>query len=125
MKTSKQLSATLLACLLVATGAMAFTADPPPADAPAAKSPAAKETEEFQPPPGFARKTRGKLVLYCKRDNALGTRIRTESCYNESQMREYMLALKQQQQDVDRIRNNCGNICVCGSPEACNPNIVK
>jgi hypothetical protein len=49
----------------------------------------------------------------------MGTRVKTESCYDENQVREYLLALQQSRQDVDRIRNNCGNICVCGNPESC------
>ena len=125
MKSTIAWSLAILACLLGMPSGSALSSDSPRADPPPATQPAAAEAKKFQSPPGFVRKTRGKLVLYCKRDNALGTRIRTESCYSESQVREYLLAVKQQQEDVNRIRNNCGNVCVCGSPEICNPNIRR
>lgn len=84
---------------------------------------ATRASGEFVPPPGFVKKKRGNYVLYCKRDTTVGTRIKTENCYDEQQVRDYMLAVKETKDSVDRIRNSCANICVCGSPEACNPNI--
>jgi hypothetical protein len=114
------LAAATAACWLVAPSAGAFSADPPKTDASkvAAAAPAAAD-EEFKPPPGFVKKTRGKYQLYCKREAAMGTRVKTESCYTEDQVREYLLALQQTKQDADRIRNNCSNICWCGNPESC------
>jgi hypothetical protein len=108
---------------LAASVAGAVAADPPKegkADARAEATAAATRTgAEFTPPPGFKRMKRGKFVLYCKRDNALGTRIKTLECYDEDQMRNYMLALKETRSTVDRIRSTCSNVCVCGSPESC------
>ena len=106
----------------------AISADPLPErvdeSRPAAAAAAtADASEEFRTPPGFVKKKRGRFVLYCKRDTTIGTRIKTENCYDEQQVRDYLLALKETKDSVDRIRNTCGNICVCGSPEACNPNI--
>ena len=71
----------------------------------------------FKPPPGFQAKKRGELVLYCKKDATIGTRFKTEKCYDEAQMREYLLALELQQQDVDRIRATCGGGTVCNPPD--------
>ena len=67
-----------------------------------------KKNEEFKPPPGFKTKKRGELVLYCQTDATVGTRFKTEKCYNEEQLRAYILVLEAQRRDVDRIRTNCG-----------------
>ena len=56
-------------------------------------------------PPGFKVKKRGKYTLYCKTDTPLGTRFKHETCYDEDQMRAYLLALDENMVDVDRIRN--------------------
>ena len=121
--------ATLVACMGIWALEAGAISDDPARDKPvetksatsaeAANSP----TGELVPPPGFVKKKRGNHVLYCKRDTTVGTRIKTENCYDEQQVRDYMLALKETKDSVDRIRNSCANICVCGSPEACNPNI--
>ena len=70
-------------------------------------------------PPGFKVKKRGKYTLYCKTDTPLGTRFKHETCYDEGQMRAYLLALEENKVDVDRIRNTCSNQCACGNPAAC------
>jgi hypothetical protein len=75
----------------------------------AAPTAAAKEKdEEFKPPRGFKSKKRGDLVLYCQTDATVGTRFKTEKCYDEEQLRTYMLVLEAQRRDMDRIRTNCG-----------------
>jgi invasion protein IalB len=78
-------------------------------------STAAAETKDdvFKPPRGFQTKKRGEWVLYCKRDSTVGTRFKTENCYNEEQMREYLLALEVQKRDVDRIRATCSGGTAC------------
>jgi hypothetical protein len=70
-------------------------------------------------PPGFKVKKRGKFTLYCKSDTPLGTRFKSETCYDEPNMRAYMLALQENKVDIDRIRNICSNPCTCGDPAAC------
>jgi hypothetical protein len=79
--------------------------------------------DAFVPPPGFVTKKRGAFTLYCKRDTTIGTRIKTEKCYDEQQVRDYLLAMKQAEEDAARIRNTCANVCVCGSPDLCNESI--
>lgn len=69
--------------------------------------------EAFKPPPGFKTKKRGEIVLYCMKDSTVGTRFKTEKCYNEDQLREYMLALEIQKRDIDRIRSTCATASVC------------
>ena len=81
--------------------------------------PDAEKPKEFKPPPGFITKKRGKYVLYCKREAPMGTRLKTETCLDEAQMRDYVLALAENKRDVDRIRAICSNPCVCGDPSAC------
>ena len=76
----------------------------------------AKKDDEFKPPPGFLTKKRGNLTLYCKKDRTTGTRFATEKCYDENQMREYLLALEIQKRDVERIRATCTTAAVC-SPQ--------
>ena len=84
---------------------------------PAATAAVNSKDDTFKPPPGFQTKKRGELVLYCKKDATIGTRFKTEKCYDEAQMREYLLALELQQQDVDRIRATCGGGTVCNPPD--------
>jgi hypothetical protein len=87
------------------------------ASTPTAAAAAEKKDDVFKPPPGFQTKKRGELVLYCQRDTTIGTRFKTEKCYDEKQMREYMLALEQQKLDVDRIRGTCGGGTMCAPPD--------
>jgi hypothetical protein len=77
------------------------------------KADAAAKEEEFKPPPGFKTKKQGDMVLYCMRDSTVGTRFKTEKCYNEVQMREYLLALEVQKRDIDRIRSTCATGATC------------
>jgi hypothetical protein len=76
----------------------------------------APETKEFKPPPGFKTKKRGELVLYCIKDSTIGTRFKTEKCYDEGQVRDYLIAQQENKRDIDRIRSTCsistGDVCV-------------
>jgi hypothetical protein len=94
----------------------ADSASPPAAEAVADKT---DIPIEERLPPGFKVKKRGKFTLFCKTDTPLGTRFKSETCYDEANMRAYMLALEENKSDVDRIRNICSNPCACGRPEAC------
>ena len=78
------------------------------ADAAAVTAAAAQKDEAFTPPPGFKTRKRGDEVLYCQRDATVGTRFKTEKCYNEEQLRTYMMVTEAQRRDLDRIRTNCG-----------------
>jgi hypothetical protein len=73
------------------------------------------ETKAFTPPPGFKTKKSGKHVLYCKKDRTTGTRFATEKCYDEAQMRDYLVTLEEQKRDIDRIRSTCASAAVCSS----------
>lgn len=78
---------------------------------------AESEEGEFKPPRGFAKKKHGKHVLYCKRESTIGTRFKTEKCYSEEQMRDYVIAQAENKRDIDRVRSTCSNVCACG--QAC------
>ena len=78
-------------------------------------SEAAPGDEEFKPPPGFKTKKRGELVLYCMRDSTVGTRFKTEKCYDEAQMRDYLAAQQENKRDIERVRNTCST----GAGEYC------
>ena len=78
--------------------------------------PEAKKEKELTLPPGFREKKYGKHVLYCKKEAQMGTRVKTETCFDEQQMRDYLLALETNKVDIDRVRAICSNPCVCGMP---------
>jgi hypothetical protein len=110
---SKILSVTVM--LLAALPALAQDA---PGDKveDATKSSEAKPGDEgYKPPPGFKTKKRGEIVVYCMKDSSVGTRFKTEKCYDRDQMREYLLALEIQKRDIDRIRSTCATGASCAS----------
>ena len=77
---------------------------------------AAKEEEkEFKPPVGFQTRKRGELTLYCKREATVGTRFKTEKCYSEDQVRDYVIAQQENKRDIDKIRNTCGGGTACAT----------
>lgn len=75
-----------------------------------------RKDNEITLPPGFKEKKRGRFVLYCKREAAMGTRVKSETCLSEAQIRDYILALETNKVDIDRVRAICSNPCVCGQP---------
>jgi hypothetical protein len=75
-----------------------------------------KEPEEFKIPAGYQAKKRGKYTVYCIKDATIGTRFQTERCFDEAQVREYLLALEIQKRDIDRIRSTCVTASVCSPP---------
>lgn len=94
-----------------------LTAEQPP-DKPEAATIAEADpaSKEFKPPPGFRKKKRGKHVLYCIQDSTVGTRFKTEKCYDEEQMKHYLLAREQNNRDFDQRRSICSNPKACGMP---------
>lgn len=90
------------------------------ADAPAAATvaaadvPKAAEPEEIYLPPGFKPKKRGKFTVYCRKEQAMGTRFPVEKCYDERGIREYILDQRENQKQVDQMRRICGSMEACG-----------
>jgi hypothetical protein len=68
---------------------------------------------EMQLPPGFRAKKRGDITLYCIKGKATGTRFQTESCYDEAQLKDYLLAREQNNRDFDRSRSICSDPGIC------------
>lgn len=79
---------------------------------PAASADATKP-DELQLPPGFKVKKRGDVTLYCLKGKATGTRFQTEACYDEDQLRDYLLAREQNNRDFDQARSVCQTASVC------------
>lgn len=107
----------LLAATAYVQDSAGASADETPSADEAAKSAQAAETAapdaEFVPPPGYKRKKFGDKVLYCIKDSTVGTRFKTEKCYDETQMRDVILAREQNNRDFDRSRAVCSNPAVC------------
>jgi hypothetical protein len=81
-----------------------------------AASKAKVEEAEFEPPAGFRAKKRGKYIVYCIEDSTVGTRFKSEKCYDEAQMKAYLLAREQNNQTFDQHRAVCSNPGLCASP---------
>lgn len=103
----------LLIILLLAFAARGVLAEEPAVVEKPAKE--AAEVKAFKPPPGFVTKKRGTVTLYCMKDSTVGTRFKTEKCYNETQIHEYLAAQEENKRNVDRIRNTCGGGPACAN----------
>ena len=95
-----------LAVLFMSLATLTVMAEDQP-ETTAKAEPAASADEAFKPPPGFKTKKRGELVLYCIRDSTVGTRFKTEKCYDEAQMRDYLAAQQENKRDIERVRSTC------------------
>jgi hypothetical protein len=74
----------------------------PPDAAPASEKSTTAEASAtkdlgFELPPGFKAVKRGEIVVFCYKDATVGTRFKTRKCYNEEQLRVYILASESQQ----------------------------
>jgi hypothetical protein len=118
------LAACLVAATAVAQGPVSGD-EKPPADPAAQKTYATKAAAaptvpaDIELPPGFKPRKRGKFIVYCRSDAPLGSRIKQETCFDEDQIRDYLIALQETKGNVDRIRATCSNVCTCGQPDAC------
>jgi hypothetical protein len=84
------------------------------ADVVTASAAKAAEDREFEPPPGFRTRKRGKFTLYCRKEPVMGTRFPAEKCYDETGIREMLRAQLEDQEKVDQMRRICGNLQACG-----------
>ncbi len=97
-------------------GGAAWADESKPAEAP---TQATAEAEPIKLPPGFIARKRGKYTVYCRSEAPLGSRIKQESCFDEAQIRDYLMALQETKGNVDKIRATCSNLCACGMPGSC------
>ncbi len=75
----------------------------------------AAAAEEYKPPPGFMKKRRGDLVVYCEKRAVIGTRVKTEKCYDENALKVFLLEREQQNREMEQRRG------VCSDPGICSP----
>jgi len=93
------------------------------AEEPAAKSGASQTTAKFEPdaattgelkpPPGFRARKRGDVVVYCRKETALGSRFPAEKCYDQAGLRELRLAELERTEMLERMK-----ACITGSCSA-------
>lgn len=99
-----RIAATLALYAVVQVGSADDTpaaTQPPDAAVASGKLPTAEASATkdlgFELPPGFKAVKRGEIVVYCYKDATVGTRFKTRKCYNEEQLRVYILASESQQ----------------------------
>src|SRR5262245_24936988 len=131
MRTTFLAALAMPALSLVGTPA-AIAEDPKPAEPPAAEErsvdeeapskalasadlPKADEKAPLELPLGFKPKKRGKYIVYCRKDSAMGTRFPVEKCYDEQGIRDYLQAQREDQEKVDQMRRICGSQAACGA----------
>jgi len=117
--------ATMLAALVVSLSPGAALADEPaaaaaaPASAPAAEKAAepaattATAGEKYNPPPGFKTKTRKGETVYCRSRAPLGTRIKSEECFTEAQIKEVERAMATATEDIQQKGRMCTTGFMC------------
>ncbi len=59
---------------------------------------------DIDPVPGFTKKTRGDRLVFCRTEQKIGTRFKTETCIDHVHMPAYLAALEENRQQVRRIR---------------------
>lgn len=70
---------------------------------------------EFKPPPGYRTRKRGDKVIYCKKEQVRESRLMTEKCYDQVQLREMLLSIEQQRNEIDQRRRICPSPTTCGA----------
>lgn len=74
----------------------------------------AKAPTPFKVPLGFRQKTKGKRIVYCKKETEPGTRFSSERCYDETQLRAMEASRQQEQAAIEQSRKICSNQDACG-----------
>ena len=57
-----------------------------------------------EPVAGFRLKMRGDRVAYCRIEQKIGTRFRTETCIDQAQMPAYLAALEENRSSLKQLR---------------------
>ena len=118
--------ATVLAALVVSLSSGAALAEEPAAAAASAASsaPAAEKAaepaattatadEKYSPPPGFKTRTRKGETVYCRSRAPLGTRIKSEECFSEAQIKEVERAMSTATEDIQQKGRMCTKGFMC------------
>ena len=72
------------------------------------------EAKPFTLPPGFHARKRGKFVLYCRKEDVIGTRFHAEKCYDKDGIDQLMLAQREERAKLDQARRICSQPGACG-----------
>ena len=118
--------ATVLTALVVSLSSGAALAEEPAAAAAPAASPApaaekalepaattATADEKYNPPPGFKTKKRKGETVYCRSRAPLGTRIKSEECFTEAQIKEVERAMATATEDIQQKGRMCTTGFMC------------
>lgn len=84
------------------------------ADTTESAKPESKPKSEYRPPPGYRTRKRGDKVVYCKKVSIPDSRLMTEKCYDQTQLREIELLMEQQRNEIDQRRRICPSPTTCG-----------
>ena len=76
--------------------------------------PESRRESEYKPPPGYRTRKRGDKVVYCKKISIPDSRLMTEKCYDEMQLRDIELQMEQQRDDLEQRRRLCTTPTSCG-----------
>ena len=85
------------------------------ADTTESARPEAKSESEFKPPPGYRTRKRGDKVIYCKKEQMRESRLKTEKCYDQLQLREIEMLNELQRNEIDQRRRICPSPTTCGA----------
>jgi hypothetical protein len=71
--------------------------------------------EKFVPPDGWKTKKRGPFTVYCRKEQAKGTRIQQEVCHDEAGIRAMLREQEEDRERVDQMRRICAGDASCGA----------
>lgn len=74
----------------------------------------AEADKPFMAPPGYKAKSRGKKVVYCRKDTVSGTRFASETCYSEAQLKAQAEERAREAQELEQRRRICNSLEACG-----------
>ena len=78
-------------------------------------TPEAKPESDFKPPPGYRARKRGDKLVYCKKEQMRESRLKTEKCYDQVQLRELEMLNELQRNEIDQRRRICPSPTTCGA----------
>jgi len=73
----------------------------------------AATVEKYNPPPGFKTKTRKGQTVYCRSRAPLGTRIKSEECFTEAEIKEVERAMATSTDDIQQRGRMCTTGMMC------------
>ena len=60
--------------------------------------------------PGFTKTERGGRIVFCKTDQKIGTRFKTEKCIDSEHARAYLAALEDNKRELESLRSALNRI---------------